>query len=133
MTGNGVPRTSQFPNRAAHPIHLHGHDFAILAQSQKPWKVGGLTLKTDNPPRRDVALLPGGGYLVLAFKADNPGAWLMHCHIAWHASGGLALQILEDRDRIDLSAEEKKSMADTCASWKKWNATAQLEQDDSGI
>lgn len=31
--------------------------------------------------RRDVASLPGGGYLVLAFKTDNPGSWLMHCHI----------------------------------------------------
>jgi drug/metabolite transporter superfamily protein YnfA len=26
-------------------------------------------------------MLPGGGYLVLAFVTDNPGAWLMHCHI----------------------------------------------------
>lgn len=37
-----------------------------------------------NPPRRDVAMLPGSGYLVVAFRTDNPGAWLMHCHIGWH-------------------------------------------------
>jgi hypothetical protein len=67
---------------------MHGHDFAILQQSSTQYKVGGLNLKLDNPPRRDVALLPMNGFLVIAFKADNPGSWLMHCHIVWHASGG---------------------------------------------
>lgn len=93
----------------AHPIHLHGHDFAILAQveNQKfPETVEGLknlTLKTDNPPRRDVVLLPTNGYVVIAFKADNPGAWLVHCHIAVHAWWGLGMIIMErqkDADRI---------------------------------
>jgi hypothetical protein len=32
---------------------------------------------------------------MIAFKADNPGNWLMHCHIAAHASFGLGAQILE--------------------------------------
>lgn len=41
-----------------------------------------------NPPRRDVVLLPAGGYIAIAFKPDNPGVWLLHCHIAWHASAG---------------------------------------------
>jgi hypothetical protein len=34
-------------------------------------------LDTSNPVRRDVALLPQTGYLVIGFKTDNPGAWLM--------------------------------------------------------
>lgn len=41
-----------------------------------------------NPPRRDVVLLPAKGYIAIAFKPDNPGVWLLHCHIAWHASAG---------------------------------------------
>ena len=40
-----------------------------------------LTLNYKNPPRRDVATLPARGYFVIAFITDNPGAWLMHCHI----------------------------------------------------
>lgn len=40
----------------------------------------------DNPPRRDVALLYAEGYLALAFRPDNPGIWLVHCHIAFHAA-----------------------------------------------
>lgn len=31
----------------------------------------------NNPIRRDTATLPAGGYLVLAFESDNPGAWLV--------------------------------------------------------
>lgn len=58
---------------AAHPIHLHGHDFALLAQSEQAYDENTVVIKRDNPPRRDVALLPQNGYLIIAFKADNPG------------------------------------------------------------
>ncbi|CAD0085750.1 unnamed protein product, partial [Aureobasidium vineae] len=54
----------------SHPIHLHGHDFMILAQGSGDYSSSDLNL--SNPPRRDVAILPDSGYLVLAFKTDNP-------------------------------------------------------------
>ena len=130
----------------SHPIHLHGHDFALLAQSSETYP-GSLAdikdiLKTDNPPRRDVVLLPSGGYIVIAFKADNPGPWLLHCHIAWHASSGLAFQILENKNRMVIKPEHQKAMDYNCAKWNEWvgnttnhwNTTAAIEfQDDSGI
>jgi FtsP/CotA-like multicopper oxidase with cupredoxin domain len=75
-----------------HPIHLHGHDFWELASGTGTYESATPTLNTSNPPRRDTAMLPGAGYLVMAFKADNPGAWLCHCHIAWHTSEGKILQ-----------------------------------------
>lgn len=53
-----------------HPIHLHGHDFMILAQGSGSFD--GSSYQTSNPPRRDVALLPAGGHLVIGFKTDNP-------------------------------------------------------------
>ena len=68
----------------AHPIHLHGHDFFILAQGMGRYSEGETVLQLDNPTRRDVAMLPGNGHLVLAWETDNPGAWLVHCHIGWH-------------------------------------------------
>jgi hypothetical protein len=102
-----------------------------------------VNLKFNNPPRRDVALLPAGGYLVVAFKADNPGSWLFHCHIAWHASSGLAIQILEQQkllNRIlDQYPEKMKEVNRVCDNWNKWfkNDTnlwnAHIFQDDSGI
>jgi hypothetical protein len=79
ISGTGVPRHGRRYVPAAHPIHLHGHDFAILQQSTKKYQIGGLNLNLKNPPRRDVAFMPRDGFLVLAFKADNPGVWLMHC------------------------------------------------------
>jgi hypothetical protein len=88
VSSHSMPVNDRAFPAVAHPIHLHGHDFAILQQSSTQYKVGGLNLKLDNPPRRNVALLPKNGFLVIAFKADNPGSWLMHYHIVWHASGG---------------------------------------------
>lgn len=60
-----------------HPIHLHGHDFYILAQAASATFDSTVELNLDNPPRRDVANLPASGYLVIAFYTDNPGIWLV--------------------------------------------------------
>ena len=59
-------------NTQPHPMHLHGHDFWVLAQGTGTYdSTTALTL--TNAPRRDTALLPGAGYLVIAFYTDNPG------------------------------------------------------------
>ncbi|KAI4600027.1 laccase, multicopper oxidase, benzenediol:oxygen oxidorectuctase [Pestalotiopsis sp. 9143b] len=58
---------------AYHPMHLHGHDFFVLAQGAGAFLPGITALNTKNPPRRDTATLTGNGYLVIAFKTDNPG------------------------------------------------------------
>ncbi|OTB05429.1 putative multicopper oxidase [Hypoxylon sp. CI-4A] len=126
----------------AHPLHLHGHDFALLAQGNDTSELATAPLKFDNPPRRDVALLPAGGYIVIAFKADNPGSWLFHCHIAWHASSGLAIQILERQGDLQ-KLFEKKGLVEqerVCKNWDKWFSDPAnhwnpegVFQDDSGI
>jgi FtsP/CotA-like multicopper oxidase with cupredoxin domain len=67
----------------SHPIHLHGHDYYILGSGTGTWDGTATGLAFSNPTRRDTATLPAGGYLLLAFPADNPGMWVMHCHIAW--------------------------------------------------
>jgi hypothetical protein len=107
-------------------IHLHGHDFAILQQIENAAFPDKLNLTLDNPPRRDVVLLPNNGYVVIAFKTDNPGTWLMHCHIAYHASFGLALQILErQQSAAAIWPSVKQSHAlqtaqNGCNNWNKW-------------
>ncbi|KAK2819982.1 hypothetical protein FQN49_007839 [Arthroderma sp. PD_2] len=136
----GLGRT-QAPN--AHPMHFHGHDFALLQQSYEPFNEAALNLKLDNPPRRDVVLLPSHGFVVIAFKADNPGSWLMHCHIAWHASAGLALQVLENKGDVvkylESHPEDADEMHRVCNNWDKWygNTTnhypSDYFQEDSGI
>ncbi|EOA85322.1 uncharacterized protein SETTUDRAFT_163983 [Exserohilum turcica Et28A] len=103
-----------------HPIHLHGHDFYVLAQVENAvWNGDISTLKTDNPIRRDTADLPAGGYLVLAFESDNPGAWLMHCHIPFHVAAGLGVQFLERESEIG-AKDDYAEMQRTCANWKSY-------------
>lgn len=71
-----------------------------------------------------MVLLPTNGYIVIAFKTDNPGAWLVHCHIATHAGMGLAMQIMERQtDAINIWPNIKTSHAlnVTTAGCKKWN------------
>ncbi|AEO64417.1 multicopper oxidase-like protein [Thermothielavioides terrestris NRRL 8126] len=116
----------------AHPIHLHGHDFFVLAQGTGTFDSSSVALNLDNPVRRDVAMLAAQGYLVIAFQTDNPGAWLMHCHIGWHTDEGLAIQFVERqseaRELIDF-----QTLSETCAAWETWQASSGLKQEDDGI
>lgn len=58
-----------------HPIHLHGHVFRVLTQAGRPW--------------RDTVLLQPGEKAQLALVADNPGDWMLHCHILEHQVAGM--------------------------------------------
>lgn len=147
ITGQGTPKQVTEKKRAfapvAHPMHLHGHDFVLLSQQKRPYHPDDLwngTFKYDNPPRRDVALLPKDGYLAIGFKADNPGLWIMHCHIAWHASSGLGLQIKENTDLIKLSPAATKEKDRVCKNWRIWFDNPEKNwynpdefQEDSGV
>ena len=119
-----------------HPIHLHGHDFWILGMGTgtfNPTSTAGLTF--NNPRRRDTAIIPGNGYIVIAFVLDNPGAWLMHCHIGWHVSQGFSLQFLERKSEIVSSIGQLDEFRNGCASWKSfWNSPARIwSEEDSGL
>jgi len=79
-----------------HPIHLHGHTFAVLGVGKGVYDPSKKReLKFTNPPRRDVIGIPANGWTVIRFKADNPGVWPFHCHIDWHFTAGLAASIIE--------------------------------------
>ena len=77
-----------------HPMHLHGHDFAVLAKDGEPLK---------NPqPMNTVNVAPGETYDI-AFVANNPGAWLFHCHELHHTMNGSSqpgglIQIIRYKD-----------------------------------
>ena len=63
--------------RWPHAMHLHGHHFQeVLAD-------GGYG------PFRDTLLLQSGETREIAFVADNPGDWLLHCHMLEHAASGM--------------------------------------------
>ena len=124
------------PSLAAHPMHLHGHNFNILAEGQGTWD--GSVDHIDNTQRRDVQLLQPAsstgepGYLVAQYFTDNPGVWPFHCHIAWHVSAGLYINVMEQTDAIkayDLPA----TVADTCTGWAAYSANDVVDEIDSGL
>lgn len=119
-----------------HPIHLHGHDFWVIAAEVGMFDGNTSSFNLVNPPRRDVATLPGNGYLAIAFELDNPGAWIVHCHIAWHASQGLALEFVEDQSLYTIPDAFIATTQQECAAWNAhMNTSLYLNnpQDDSGI
>ncbi|XP_033743268.1 L-ascorbate oxidase-like isoform X2 [Pecten maximus] len=50
-----------------------------------------------NPALKDTVLLPRQGYVVVRFKAENPGFWFVHCHMEPHQISGMSL-ILQEGD-----------------------------------
>jgi FtsP/CotA-like multicopper oxidase with cupredoxin domain len=62
-----------------HPLHIHGHYFTFLGSDHN-----------DRPPHRtDTLLLRPGEQAEVAFVADNPGNWMLHCHVIEHQENGM--------------------------------------------
>lgn len=100
-------------------------------------------------------LVQPDGYLVVQYDAVNPGVWPFHCHIAWHVSGGLyinllvslllslicvAMRISEEANRTwqELPAEIAEyhppaSSKQTCVDWAAFTNVDVVDQIDSGL
>ena len=124
--------TTGTPPAQPHPMHLHGHDFYVLGAGTGNYS-DATTLNYINPPRRDVAILPANGYLVLAFVTDNPGAWLMHCHVAWHIDLGLGAQFLERASEITPLLNQAEGWNTQCSKWDQYDDTAIYKEEGSGL
>jgi FtsP/CotA-like multicopper oxidase with cupredoxin domain len=62
-----------------HPMHLHGHTFKVLASSRLPRPIHWADTVLVMPQER----------VQIAFVADNPGNWMLHCHIIEHQDTGM--------------------------------------------
>jgi len=65
--------------KRAHPIHIHGHTMSVLSTS---------VLLRPVHHADTVVVLPNERVKV-AFVADNPGNWMIHCHIIEHQETGM--------------------------------------------
>ena len=70
----------------AHPMHLHGHHFQVVALNGAP--MAGAV--------RDTVLVPLNGSVTIAFDADNPGRWPLHCHNLLHMATGMMTEVVYD-------------------------------------
>ena len=57
-----------------HPMHLHGHSFA---------------LRDGTGPRKDTVIVLPRQRVTVQFDAANPGRWMTHCHNVYHAEAGM--------------------------------------------
>ena len=46
-----------------------------------------------NPPMKDTVSVPDAGFTLIRFLANNPGYWLLHCHMSWHNHVGMGVII----------------------------------------
>ncbi|MDP2307541.1 MAG: multicopper oxidase family protein [Pseudomonadota bacterium] len=63
-----------------HPFHLHGQRFEVLSVDGVPVPARRIEDTVDIGIRQRVRLL---------LHADNPGDWLLHCHLLGHEEGGM--------------------------------------------
>ncbi|KAF7024422.1 hypothetical protein CFC21_036777 [Triticum aestivum] len=91
-----------------HPIHLHGYDFYILAEGFGNYDAekDAAKFNLENPPQRNTVAVPVNGWAVIRFRADNPGVWLMHCHLDVHITWGLAMAFLVEDGYGELQSLE---------------------------
>jgi FtsP/CotA-like multicopper oxidase with cupredoxin domain len=71
----------------AHPMHLHGHAFQVVAIDGQPIK---------GAVRDTVLVRPMMGRVRIAFDADNPGRWAFHCHNLYHMMTGMMMEFRYD-------------------------------------
>ena len=63
-----------------HAMHVHGHHFRLLERAGGP------------PPQPfwwDTLLVQPGETSTIGFVADNPGKWMLHCHMLDHQASGM--------------------------------------------
>ena len=102
-----------------HPLHIHGHAFAIMKMGFPEYDSNtGIWTKTNqdiecldnvfcipakwkdgippafnqmSPPIKDTVIIPAQGYVVIRFRTDNPGFWFAHCHTEQHTMNGMSM------------------------------------------
>jgi len=91
----------------AHPFHLHGYHFRVLAQGifeqlradevgtvelfKEMDRKGQIHRRRSHVPLVDTVPVPDDGYAVIRLFTDNPGFWILHCHMIPHLGLGMGV------------------------------------------
>lgn len=96
-----------------HPMHLHGHEFQLIARGSGTWN-GDTSNVPQYPLVRDTATTPPSGYLVIRFQANNPGVWMFHCHMEFHVAAGMMVTIIESPLILQHTLKVSQAALDIC-------------------
>lgn len=72
-----MPNETSWP----HAMHIHGHHFRQVSDGRR---------SITGTPWHDTILVERGETAEIAFVADNPGDWMIHCHMLEHQVSGMA-------------------------------------------
>lgn len=99
-----------------HPFHMHGHKFWVMGYGMGVFDpvADHDGLNHYNPMLRDTVTLPPGAWVVLRFRANNPGIWPLHCHIMWHHFMGQQVLFLEGRSDWAAPPDKMPKCASKC-------------------
>ncbi|KAH8669026.1 multicopper oxidase [Xylariales sp. PMI_506] len=102
-----------------HPVHIHGRHFYVLGSGSGAFNWSTVaeaaaavpeSFNLVNPPLRDTYPTPSSAaaasWLVLRRPSDNPGVWLIHCHIMSHLQGGMSMVIQDGTDDLPVVPAE---------------------------
>ena len=81
------------PTDSPHPMHLHGFYFDVVSRGN--WAAD--TMYAPSDARRVVTEMPRSGQtFLMRWVPDEPGNWLLHCHVAYHTSVFLSARAVPD-------------------------------------
>jgi FtsP/CotA-like multicopper oxidase with cupredoxin domain len=63
-----------------HPMHFHGHSLRVLSRNGR---------RAPYRQWQDTVLMAPKDVVEVAFVADNPGDWMLHCHVMDHQMSGM--------------------------------------------
>jgi FtsP/CotA-like multicopper oxidase with cupredoxin domain len=105
----------------AHPFHLHGHMFWIMATGTEQYFDWSTYADLNNGKgngeamRRDTLTIDEYGWALIRFTSANAGMWALHCHISWHMEAGLLMQFMA-REDVMRDWELPSDVAGLCTS-----------------
>jgi FtsP/CotA-like multicopper oxidase with cupredoxin domain len=95
-----------------HPIHKHANKMFMIGAGTGAWNYTSVDeaiatvpqfFNLVDPPRRDAFATPPAfedkAWMVVRYHVNNPGAWLLHCHIQNHMMGGMSMIIQDGVDK----------------------------------
>lgn len=105
-------------------------DYRSAKWRNSSWNNGNIPdMNVKDPPLKDTVVIPYKGYVVLRLKTENPGFWLMHCHLETHMSVGMAV-VIQVGDPMEMP--KLPDNFPMCSSYPAYNEPDSKSKSDSG-
>eukprot|EP01122_Echinamoeba_exundans_P016229 TRINITY_DN815_c0_g1_i3.p1 TRINITY_DN815_c0_g1~~TRINITY_DN815_c0_g1_i3.p1 ORF type:complete len:472 (+),score=41.03 TRINITY_DN815_c0_g1_i3:645-2060(+) len=116
-----------------HPMHLHGYKFWVLGTGKGNYNGDTQFLNLRDPPHIDTINVEGNSWLYLRFVADNPGVWIMHCHLDFHHKEEMAVGFIVAPEKLRSTATlAHVPMCDTYAQLTQKYGFSRDEEPEAG-